>query len=590
MELHFSNDFPPYGEVAVYITARHSEELTSLKLIPNKKKTETTLTLTNIKPSITFTGSNIFRYLARSSEHKNSLYDETTLSELFKTSYQDDLLNLFGARSTPDLKLSLINESLEKRGGNYLIYPDRPVLADFSAWSVLKMAGDNNGKSNNHKNWIDRMDELKASKEAVELVDAAIKTGNSDSTTVLPQIKGADYENNKLDPFRGIVASMIAEHTGKSADDIFGLLELPRNPELGDITIAVPRLRVPENPVQLAQKLFVPNEYIIDASQVDHYLNFRYSHPLLTKSLLTHIYEKKEAYGTNQSGQGKTCVIDFSSPNIAKPFHAGLLAVGFEKYGSEEELLKNPIKHLYDVYVKINADIEKDTDVDDRARAYFKKMENGDGEALALWKKFRDLSIDKYKETYARLNIDFDVYSGESQISNERMQHALSILKEKNIVKESDGALIVDLSGYKLDVALIQKNDGTTLYITRDIGAAMERYEKYKFDAMYYTVASQQELHFKQLFKILELMGIEWVDRCKHINFGMVKGMSTRKGTAVFLDEILEQTKESMHEVMRQNEKKYSQIDNPEYVADVIGISAVMIQDMSAKRYNPVLV
>ena len=201
-----------------------------------------------------------------------------------------------------------------------------------------------------------------------------------------------------------------------------------------------------------------------------------------------------------------------------------------------------------------------------------------------MWKKFRNLSIEKYKDTYARLNINFDVYSGESQVSNESINRAMEILKEKKIVKESEGALIIDLSQYKLDVAVIQKRDGTTLYITRDIGAAMERYEKYKFDAMYYIVASQQDLHLKQLFKILELMGIEWVDRCKHINFGLVSGMSTRRGTAVFLDDILEQTKESMHEVMRQNEQKYSQIENPDQVADIIGISAVMIQDMSAKR------
>lgn len=152
------------------------------------------------------------------------------------------------------------------------------------------------------------------------------------------------------------------------------------------------------------------------------------------------------------------------------------------------------------------------------------------------------------------------------------------------MLQESDGALIIDLNQYKLDVAVVQKKDGTTLYITRDIGAAIERYEKYKFDAMYYLVASQQDLHLKQLFKILELMGFEWVGRCRHINFGMVSGMSTRKGTAVFLDDILEQTKESMHEVMKQNEKKYSQIENPDKVADIIGISAVMIQDMSAKR------
>jgi arginyl-tRNA synthetase len=169
-------------------------------------------------------------------------------------------------------------------------------------------------------------------------------------------------------------------------------------------------------------------------------------------------------------------------------------------------------------------------------------------------------------------------------VSDKSINRAMEILKEKNILQESDGALIIDLNQYKLDVAVVKKNDGTTLYITRDIGAAIERYDKYKFDAMYYVVASQQDLHFKQFFKILELMGFEWVGRCRHINFGLVNGMSTRKGTAVFLDEILEQTKDSMHEVMKQNEKKYSQIENPDKVADIIGISAVMIQDMSAKR------
>lgn len=208
----------------------------------------------------------------------------------------------------------------------------------------------------------------------------------------------------------------------------------------------------------------------------------------------------------------------------------------------------------------------------------------GDQAALDLWTKFRNLSIERYKDTYARLNINFDIYSGESQVSNERMLKVLELLKEKNLTQESEGAVIMDLKNYKLDVAVVQKNDGTTLYLTRDIGAAIERYEKYKFDAMYYIVASQQDLHLKQLFKILGLLGFDWADRCKHINFGMVQGMSTRKGTVVFLDDILEQTKDSMHEVMKQNEKKYEQIEDPERVADVIGMSAVMIQDMSAKR------
>ncbi|CAG8762162.1 16123_t:CDS:1, partial [Acaulospora morrowiae] len=163
--------------------------------------------------------SNIFRYLARSSEH-NSLYDETNFSELFKTSYQDDLLNIFSARSIPDLKPSLIHESLEKHGRSYLVYPDKPVLADFSAWGILKATGGNEG-SNNYKDWMNKMNELEASQKAIEVVDETIKIDNSNSSASLPKISGADYENNKLDPFRGIVASMIAEYTGKSADEIF---------------------------------------------------------------------------------------------------------------------------------------------------------------------------------------------------------------------------------------------------------------------------------------------------------------------------------------------------------------------------------
>ncbi|CAG8482062.1 8989_t:CDS:2 [Paraglomus brasilianum] len=437
------------------------------------------------------------------------------------------------------------------------------------------------------------------------------------------EVKGADLENNILDAFRSRIAVAIAELSEKSADDIFALLDAPKNPEHGDFALAVPRLRVKGNPAQFAKswaEKFVANEYIVSAAATGPYLNFKISHALLAKTLLNHIYGKKENYGVNQTGVGKTALVEFSSPNIAKPFHAGhlrstiignfiknvheangwktiglnylgdwgkqygILAVGFEKYGSEEELLTDPIKHLYDVYVKINADAENDDDVNVRARAYFKKMEDGDEEALALWRKFRDLSIGKYKNTYARLNVNFDVYSGESQVPNEKILNALAVLKEKNLVQESNGALIIDLKKYKLDVVVVQKQDGTTLYITRDIGAAIDRYEKYNFDAMYYVIASQQDLHMSQLFKILELMGNEWVSRCKHINFGLVKGMSTRKGTAVFLDEILEQTKISMHNVMKQNETKYEQIDNPEEIADIVGISATMIQDMSAKR------
>lgn len=175
------------------------------------------------------------------------------------------------------------------------------------------------------------------------------------------------------------------------------------------------------------------------------------------------------------------------------------MAVGFERYGSEAELEKDAITHLYDVYVKINRDGESDESIHDRAREFFVKMEAGDEQAVGLWKKFRDLSIVKYKETYARLNIYFDLYSGESQVSGESQAKALEQLQGTGIVEESEGALVVDLKKYKLEKTVVRKKDGTSVYITRDIGGAVERYNKFHFDKMVYVVASQQDLHLAQV-------------------------------------------------------------------------------------------
>lgn len=341
----------------------------------------------------------------------------------------------------------------------------------------------------------------------------------------------------------------------------------------------------------------------------------------------------RSAYGHNNTGAGKSMIVEFSSPNIAKPFHAGhlrstiigaflanlyeangwyverwnylgdwgkqfgLLAVGWERTGDEQKLLEDPVKHLYDVYVSINAAANDDPSVHDLAREHFKRMEEGDAEALALWKKFRDLSIKKYEETYARLNIRFDVYSGESQVKREYLERAISQLRDADFVERADnGALLVDLRKYKMEKAVIERKDGTPLYITRDIGAAHQRWDAFEqsrgkgFDKMIYVIASQQDLHCQQFFKVLELMGYSWANpsegRLQHINFGMVLGMSTRKGTAVFLDHILDETKDNMHEVMKTNDAKYAQVEDPERTADIVGQSAVKIQDMSGKRIN----
>lgn len=231
-----------------------------------------------------------------------------------------------------------------------------------------------------------------------------------------------------------------------------------------------------------------------------------------------------------------------------------------------------------------------ETTTDEEARKYFRRMEDADPEAVAVWKRFRDLSIDKMNKTYARLNIHYDDYSGESTVKQSSMDEGARLLKETGTSTMDEGAVMVDfvkLGFKKLEKATVVKKDGTTLYLTRDIGAAQERHDKYNFDKMIYVVASQQDLHFKQLFKIEELIGREAIaKKCEHINFGMVSGMSTRKGTAKFLDDILHDVGEKMHEVMRSNAAKYEQVEDPDKTADILGISAVMVQDMSGKRIN----
>lgn len=288
--------------------------------------------------------------------------------------------------------------------------------------------------------------------------------------------------------------------------------------------------------------------------------------------------------------------------------------MGFEKYGNEEELTKDPINHLFNVYVKINQDTaaekEKaeelkkegkeaeaqellDNGTDEQARRYFKLMSDGDEKALALWKRFRDLSIDKYKQTYARLNIRFDEYSGESQVPEADMQAAAQKMADMGLTEEDAGALLIDFSkhvagkpGKNLGKAILRKKDGTALYLTRDISELLNRHKKYNFDQMIYVIASQQDLHCKQFFKVVELMGYKDIAaKVQHINFGMVLGMSTRKGTVKFLNDILRDVGDVMHDVMRKNEEKYKQIDNPVAVADTLGISSVMVQDMTGKRY-----
>ncbi|KAF3936348.1 hypothetical protein ABW19_dt0210535 [Dactylella cylindrospora] len=456
----------------------------------------------------------------------------------------------------------------------------------------------------------------------------------------LPKFENASVTTNPIDIFRSYVAEEMSKITGVNRDLVYPALEWTQDMKKGDLIMAVPRLRVKGDPKALAvtwAEKFPENKYILPPVAAGPFIQFFFEPTVLAQLTIPSILSKGTKFGANHSGAGKTALIEFSSVNIAKPFHAGhlrstiigaflsnlyefcdwnvikmnylgdwgkqfgLLAVEYEASGSEEKLNEDPIQHLFELYVKANTKAKAEEEkvkagealegesMNDKARAYFKKMEDGEPNALALWKRFRDLSIVKCEKVYARLNIKFDIYSGESQVDPNTMAMASKIMEEKGISVDSEGAKIVDFPshGYKkLGKAIIQKKDGTTLYLTRDIGAAIERYDKYKFDKMIYVVSSQQDLHLEQLFTILRLMGMDFVEKCIHINFGLVAGMKTRSGEVVFLDSILDEVAEAMHEVMKKNQDKYQQVENPEEVADTVGKSAIMIQDMTGKRIN----
>ncbi|ODV91459.1 hypothetical protein CANCADRAFT_33122 [Tortispora caseinolytica NRRL Y-17796] len=452
---------------------------------------------------------------------------------------------------------------------------------------------------------------------------------------------------NPFDVFRGHIATELSRLTGADPEICFSALEWSTNPERPDLLVPLRRLRldkkldVNQKAVEWADQFNKAN-FIERVSPDKAFLQFYFNPTLLTDLVIKDILNRREKYGFNNTGEGKTILIEFSSPNIAKPFHAGhlrstiiggflsnlhealgwkvirmnylgdwgkqfgILAVGYKRYGDEELLKTNPIQHLFDVYVRVNNDIKEEEEkleadakaagkeaadekapTDIEAQKYFSLMEEGNDEALSIWRRFRELSIEKYIETYNRLNISYDVYSGESQVPEEESAQAEKIIDEKGIaITEPNGAKLIDLTKFKMGKARIRRADGTTLYLTRDIGTALARYNKYHFDKCIYVVASQQNLYFQQLFKILQMMEVPFADKVEHINFGLVKGMSTRKGTVVFLDNILEEARDAMHEVMKKNEEKYAQVQDPDKVADLVGISAVMIQDMAAKRVN----
>ncbi|KAH6907722.1 arginyl-tRNA synthetase [Coprinopsis sp. MPI-PUGE-AT-0042] len=451
----------------------------------------------------------------------------------------------------------------------------------------------------------------------------------------LPVVPETNPHACVLDSFRIAIAQVLSETLGLDVDKAYAGVDYGKKGE--DFTVALPRFRLPGKVDELAKKVtenFTPNEYIESVVHDKAFLHFRLNTNNMIRAVLTQVHELTHVvpqnapaggqglYGTNNLGEGKKVIIEYSSPNIAKSFHVGhlrstiigaflanlykacgwevtsmnylgdwgtqfgLIASGFEKYGNQEALEQDAIKHLFDIYVQVNKDAESDPSVKEQAAAWFKRMEDGDEAALSNWRRWRDLSIKKYVKEYEGLNVAFDVYTGESEVGKEAMDKALNKLEELGLIEETNGAKLINLEKYKLGKAIVRKKDGTSIYLTRDIGGAIERYEKYKFDKMIYVVASQQDLHLAQFFKVLELMGFEWAKNLVHVNYGLVQGMSTRKGTVVFLNQIISEAGNVMHDQMKENDEKYKAVEDPEGTSREVGITGVKIQDMAAKRIN----
>ncbi|KAF8626485.1 hypothetical protein AX17_006541 [Amanita inopinata Kibby_2008] len=451
------------------------------------------------------------------------------------------------------------------------------------------------------------------------------------SMPALPAVTGTDPSRCVLDSFRIAIAKRVSDALSPlTLEQAYGGVDYGKKGV--DFTVALPRFRLPGKVDDIAQKVvgqFQSDEWVESITHDKAFLHFQVNTQSMIREVLTQIHAETHAstsgkpeYGSNDSGKGKRIIIEYSSPNIAKSFHVGhlrstiigaflanlykacgwevvsmnylgdwgtqfgMIATGFEKYGSREELEKDAIKHLFDVYVKVNRDADADPNVKVEAAKWFKRMEDGDEDALKNWRVWRQLSVRKYEEQYDRLNVKFDVYTGESQVGKEWMDKAVERLNEMGLISDVDGAKLVDLEKWKMGKAVLRKKDGTSIYLTRDIGGAIERYEKYKFDKMIYVVSSQQDLHLSQFFKVLELMDFPWASSLQHVNYGLVQGMSTRKGTVVFLDQIIKEAAQVMHDQMQKNEEKYKAVEDPETTSREIGITGVKIQDMAAKRIN----
>lgn len=409
-------------------------------------------------------------------------------------------------------------------------------------------------------------------------------------------------------------------------DAILNLLEQPKSSDLGDI--AFPAFSLAKVERKAPQAIATEIAEKIDQSAFEKvvatgpYVNFFLDKSKISDHVIKSVITAGADYGQQDEGHGQNVTIDLSSPNIAKPFSVGhlrstvigdalsnlyrkmgyntikinhlgdwgkqfgLLMVAYKKWGSKEAVEANPINELLKLYVRINAEIEQDPELDEEGRKWFKKLEDGDPEATQLWQWFRDESLEEFNRIYKLLDVEFDSLNGEA-FYNDKMDEGVQILEDKGLLKESKGASIVDLDDVNLPPAMIKKSDGATLYITRDIATAIYRARTYNFVKNIYAVGQEQSNHFRQLKAVLKKMGFDWSDDMVHVDFGLVtknrQKLSTRKGNIILLEPTLQ---EAISRAKAQIEEKNPELENKEEVAHAVGVGAVKFYDLKTDRRN----
>ncbi|TXK84828.1 arginine--tRNA ligase [Paenibacillus sp. N3.4] len=411
-------------------------------------------------------------------------------------------------------------------------------------------------------------------------------------------------------------------------NEIAMLMEYPPDSLIGDLSLPCFRLSkvLKKSPSEIASELKqkltdnVIDDVVSQSGYLNIFLNKKHLVDTVTKGILT----AGEQYGSQDIGQGKTVVIDYSSPNIAKPFHVahlrstvighalyqiftflgyncvginhlgdwgtqfGKLIVGYHLWGDDKNIQQNGIDELLRLYVKFHEEAEKDPALEDSARAWFVKMEQGDQEALALWKWFVEISMAEFQRIYQLLGVQFDSYTGES-FYNDKMEQVIGELKEKHLLEEDEGAWLVRLDEFGMSPALMLKKDGSSLYHTRDVAAALFRKKKYDFDRAIYITDYAQNLHFQQCMKIVELMGYSWAKDIVHVAFGRVSiqgmSLSTRKGNVIKLEDLLQQAINKIRGII---EERTPNLENKEQVAQQVGVGAVIFNDLSSNRIKDI--